>query len=154
MRPSSWRGLVPLVLLAGLGAWLLADRAYNSLVKLPGYAPVTLVLIGLFELVLAKTIRDQLQGRSTRRPLHPLQMAQVAALAKASSAAGALVLGFYGGFFAWTFPRRNDLAAASHDALISGSSAAAALLLLVAALVLERTCRAPGPPPDDPDADD
>ena len=52
--------------------------------------------------------------------MHPLQVARAVALAKASSAAGALLLGLYAGLFAWTFPRRDELAAAEHDALISG----------------------------------
>lgn len=147
MKPTSWRTVLVLALMAGVGAWLLADQAYGSLVKLPTYAPATAVLIALFELGLAKTIYDQLRhrsrGRSSDRGLHPLQVARAVALAKASAAAGALLLGLYVGFFAWTFPRRDVLAAASHDALVSGLSAAAALLLLVAALLLERACRAP-----------
>jgi hypothetical protein len=145
VKPTSWRTLLPLILLAALAAWLLADQAYGSLVALPGYAPATAVLIALFELGLAKTISDQLHRRSRGRGLHPLQVARAAALAKASSVAGGLLLGLYAGFFAWTFPRRDRLAAASHDALISGVSAGAALLLLIAALLLERACRAPEP---------
>ncbi len=150
MRPTSWRTVGLLALLAGIGAWLLADQAYGSLVALPGYAPATAVLIALFELGLAKTISDQLRHRSKGRGMHPLQVARAVALAKASSAAGALLLGLYAGFFAWTFPRRDRIAAASHDALVSGLSAAAALLLLVAALLLERACRAPERPDREP----
>ncbi len=150
MRPTSWRTIVAVAGLAALVAWLLADQAYGSLVSLPGYAPATAVLIALFELGLAKTINDQLQHSSEGRGMHPLQVARAAALAKASSAAGAVLLGMYAGFFAWTFPRRDQLLAASHDALVSGISALAALLLLVAALLLERACRAP----DLPDLDD
>lgn len=150
MRPTSWRVVLGLAVLGGIATWLLADRAYGSLVKLPGYAPVTAVLIALFEAGLAKTISDQLHHRVKGRGMHPLQVARAVALAKASSAAGALLLGCYGGFFAWTFPRRDRLAAASHDALVSGLSAGAALLLLVAALLLERACRAPEQPDDEP----
>jgi hypothetical protein len=148
MTPTTWRTLLPLALLAGVGGFVLADQAYGSLVTLPGYAPVTALVIALFELGLAKVINDQLRGRSRGKAMHPLQVARAVALAKASSAAGALLLGLYAGFFTWTFPRRDVLAVASHDALVSGLSAAAALLLLVAALVLERVCRAPGPSPD------
>lgn len=154
MRPTTWRTLLPVALTTAVCAWILADRAYGSLVSLPGYAPATAVLIALFELGLAKTINDQLQHRSQGRGMHPLQVARAVALAKASSAAGALLLGLYAGFFAWTFPRRDRLAAASHDALVSGISAAAAVLLLVAALLLERACRAPDLPADDPEPDD
>jgi hypothetical protein len=146
VKPTTWRSLVGLaVVMAGLG-WLLADQAYGSLAALPGYAPVTAVVIALFELGLAKVVRDKIRGRHHGRQMHPLQIARAAVLAKASSAAGALLFGLYGGFFAWTFPRRNRLAAAGDDALVAALSAGACLLLLVAALVLERACRAPSPP--------
>lgn len=143
MRPTTWRTLLPLLGLAGVVGWLLADQVYGSLVKLPGYAPVTAGLIALFELGLAKTVSDQVNHRSKGRGMHPLQVARALALAKASSAAAAVLAGLYAGFFLWTFPRRDQLAAASHDALVSGISAGAAILLLVAALLLERACRTP-----------
>jgi hypothetical protein len=149
VRPTSWRTLALLALLTGVGGWLLADQAYGSLVALPSYAPATAVLVAVFELWLAKVVADQINHRSRpRRGLHPLQVARAVALAKASSAAGALLLGFYLGLFAWTFPRRDELAAASHDALISGITAGTAALLVVAALLLERGCRTP-PEPDE-----
>jgi hypothetical protein len=149
VRPTSWRTLAVLAVIAGLGGWLLADRAYGSLVALPAYAPATAALIAVFELGLAKVVSDQINHRSRRRRgMHPLQVARAVALAKASSAAGALLLGLYLGLFAWTFPRRDELAAAEHDALISGITAATALLLVIAALLLERGCRTP-PEPDE-----
>lgn len=142
MRPSTWRSVLLLVLAAAGAGWLVADMAYGSLVTLPYYAPVLEGVIALFELGLAKVLHDQRRGRSTRRALHPIEVARVAALAKASTSAGALLLGLYGGFFSWTFPRRDRLAAASGDATVAGVSAGASVLLLVAGLVLERTCRA------------
>ena len=146
MRATSLRMLLLLAVVMGGAGWLLADQAYGSLVRLPGYAPATAVIIAAFELGLAKTIADQINHRSSGRGMHPLQVARALALAKASSAAGALLLGLYSGLFGWTFPRRGTIAAASHDALVSGVSAGAALLLVVAALVLERSCRTPREP--------
>ncbi len=78
-----------------------------------------------------------------------MQVARAAVLAKASSTTGALLLGAYGGLFAWTLPRRGELAVAESDALVSGLTALAALALVVAALLLERACRTP----DDRDPD-
>jgi hypothetical protein len=80
--------------------------------------------------------------------MHPLQVARAAALAKASSLAGSLLLGLYAGFFVWLFPRRDQLAAANDDVVVAGLSAGACVLLLVAALLLERACRTPRPPDD------
>ena len=66
VRPTSWRTLALLALIAGGGGWLLADRAYGSLVALPAYAPATAALIALFELGLAKVVSDQINHRSRR----------------------------------------------------------------------------------------
>lgn len=145
MTPTRPGTLVGLVLGAGLLVFLLAALAYGDLPRLPGYAAVSLVLLAVVELGMAKVVRDRLLHRSSpaARPLHPMQVARAAVLAKASSAGGAVLLGVYSGLLAWTLPRRDVLAAARDDALVSGVSALAALLLVGAALVLERACRRP-----------
>ena len=145
MTPTRWRTLLLLSLVCAAVGWGLAEFAYGSLVSLPVYAPLTAGLIAVFEAVLAKVVSDKLRGRSRGRAMHPLQVARAAALAKASSAAGALLLGGYAGLFAWTFPRSSRLAAAGGDALVAGLSAVACLLLVVAALLLERSCRTSEP---------
>lgn len=151
MKPTSWWSLALLALVMGAAGWLLADHAYGSLIRLPGYAPATAGVIAVFELGLARTVSDQVNHRSRGRGMHPIQVARSLALAKASSSAGALLVGLYAGLFAWTFPRRDEIAAASHDATVAGITAAAALALVVAALLLERACRAPRDP-EDPEA--
>lgn len=143
MRPTRLRALLVLAVVgAGLG-WLLVRAAYNDLPPLPVYAPVTLLLLAVAELGMAKVVRDRVLGRARRgaRPLHPLQIARAAALAKASSPAGALLLGAYAGMLLVLLPKEAEQAAA--DALVSGASALAALGLVVAALLLERACRTP-----------
>jgi hypothetical protein len=143
-------------LIVGFGAvgYLLAALFYGQLPPLPAYAPVTVVLLALAELAMARVVRDRVThrldargraaARPTRpRPLHPMQIARAAVLAKASSAGGAVLLGVYAGLFAWTFPRRGRLLATGDDALVAGLSALACLGLVVAALVLERACRRP-----------
>jgi hypothetical protein len=153
VRPTRPGPLLALVAAFAVVLYLWADRAYGSVPTLPGYAPVTLVLLAVTELGMAKVVADRLahrrdrRGRPRGRPLHPMQVARAAVLAKASSTAGAVLLGAYGGIFAWTLPRRAELAVAERDALVSGVSALGALSLIVAALVLERVCRTP----DDPD---
>ncbi len=153
MRPTRPGPLVALV--AGFAAllYVLAEALYGSLPALPVYAPVTLVLLAVTELGMAKVVSDRLtrrrdaRGRPRGRPLHPMQVARAAVLAKASSVTGAVLLGAYGGLFAWTLPRRTELAVAERDATVSGLTALAALALVVAALELDRDCR----PPDEPD---
>ena len=154
MTPTRPRTLLALVLACGALAYLLATAAYGSLPLLPRYAPVSVVLLAVVELAMAKVVRDRLthrldeRGRPKGRPLHPMQVARAAVLAKASSAGGAVLLGVYGGLLAWTLPRRGMLRAGEQDALVAGYSAVACLALVVAALLLERACRRP----DDPTA--
>lgn len=149
MRPTRPGPLLGLVAGFAVLLYALAERAYGSLPELPSYAPVTLVLLALTELGMAKVVADRLahrldrRGRPRGRPLHPLQVARAAVLAKASSVTGAVLLGAYGGLFAWTLPRGEELALARGDALVAGLTALAALGLVVAALVLERACRTP-----------
>ena len=104
---------------------------------------MTTVLIALFESGLAKVVADKVRGHSRGSVMHPLQVARALVLAKASSAAGALLLGLYGGMFVWTFPRGDGHPAVASDALVAALSAGAALLLVVGALLLERACRTP-----------
>lgn len=144
MRPTRWPAVVALLVLGGIGGWLLAEGLYGELVRLPRAAPITAGLIALFELGLARVVSRAVQGKRRGSPLHPIQVARAAALAKASSVTGALLTGLYGGFFLWVV-RRTELRAARHDAWVSGWSALACLLLLVAALLLERACRTPRP---------
>jgi uncharacterized membrane protein YbhN (UPF0104 family) len=146
VTPTSPRVLALAALVTGVLGWLVFETSYESIVDLPVYAAVVAGLMGVFELVLAKVVHDKVAGSRRGRQMHPLQVARAAVLAKASSMAGALLFGGYAGFFAWTYPRSDRLAAASDDALVSGLSAGACLLLVVAALLLERSCRTPSLP--------
>jgi hypothetical protein len=151
---------LPVLLALAVGCtvlgYLLADAAYGSVPALPVSAPVTLALLAVAEAAMAKVVRDRVRhhrdaaGRPPRRALHPVQVARAAALAKASSPAGAIAFGVYAGLFAWTAQRSDVLAAASRDVVVSGLSALAALALVVAALLLERACRVPEAPEDEP----
>lgn len=149
MTPTRPGTLIALVVLFGALAYAVVAAAYGSLPVLPRYAPVSIVLLAVVELGMAKVVRDRLNhrrdgnGRPRGRPLHPIQVARAAVLAKASSAGGAIALGVYGGLLAWTLPRREALEASEQDALVAGISVVACLGLVVAALVLERACRRP-----------
>lgn len=143
MQPTRWQSLAAAALVAGVLGALLVTLAYGSLPALPGFAPVTLALLALVELGMARVVRDRVRGtaRPGSRRLHPLQVARAAALAKASSLAGAVLAGLYAGILLALLPRR--LAAAGPDRVFAGLSALTALALVAAALLLERACRAP-----------
>ena len=147
-RPTTLLGLAAVFVVLG---YLLLDLAYGSLPPLPLYAPVTLVLLAIVEIAMARVIRDRVSGRAearrtdrlatSPRPLHPLQVARAAVLAKASSTTGAVLLGGYAGVLAWTLPRRDSLTLADRDAAVAGFSVLASLGVIAAALLLERACR-------------
>lgn len=151
MTLTRWRTLALLALLTGVLGWLLAQLAYGDLVTLPAYAALTAGVLAAFEAILARTVADRVRGRRiapgvrSPRPMHPLQVVRALALAKASSAAGALLFGLYGGLAVWTFPRRDRLVAAAEDTQVAVLSALACLLLVGAAMALERACRTPDP---------
>ena len=146
MTPTRPSTLLTLAAVAGVLGLLLGTTAYGSLPPLPVYAPVSLVMLGVFELGLARAVRARLRGPVRGRQMHPLQVARAAALAQASSACGALVLGGYGGLLAHVV--RLDAEQAKADAVVCAVAVAGAALLVVAALVLERACRTPDLPDD------
>jgi hypothetical protein len=147
MKPTRFSVLLLALLVAAAVGYLLAETSYSDLPPLPPLAPVSLGLLALVEGGMAAVIRSKIRGkRPTGRPMHPLQIARAAVLAKASSLGGAVVGGVYGGIFVWTFARRGDVATYSDDARVSGLAALAAVVLIVMALLLERACRTPLPP--------
>lgn len=150
MRPTRLPVLLLALLLTTAAGYLLAETSYSRLPPLPALAPVSLALLALVEAGMALVVRGKIRGRRpTGRPMHPMQIARAAVLAKASSLGGALVAGIYGGIFVWTFGRRGEVATYSDDARVSGLSAAAAVALVVTALLLERACRTPRSSLDD-----
>lgn len=151
MRPTRPSSLLLAIALAAVAAYVVVRAAYGSLPLLPRFAPLTLALVAVAEGYTGSTIRARIAGRPRTRPVLPLVVARTAALAKASSLAGAVVAGVYGGLLAYTLPRRGDLAAAGSDSVTSALGVVAALCLTAAALFLERSCRTPelpGPPGD------
>lgn len=149
MRPSRIPVLVALAVLAGLVVYLLVRLDYGAAPSLQLFAPVLLGVIGLLDVVTASSVRARVQRQPrarTMRPLHPIAVARLVALGKASALVGALAAGAYAGFFAFTITHL-DLTAAQGDAPVSGGGLAASALLGVGGLLLERAGRTPEPPP-------
>ena len=143
MRPTRLRVLLAWVVAGLVLGGVLVAAAYGDLPPLPRYAPVTLVLLTVVEVLMARVVRDRVQGRARRgaRPLHPVQVARAAALAKASSPCGALLLGVYAGLAVRLLP--SEAVAARGDLYVCLVSALCSAALVGAALLLERACRTP-----------
>ena len=134
-----------LLLLAGatgVAAYLVARHYYADVPSPARYWPVTLLLVGLLELYTAYTTAARLAGRS--RPIHPIAVARLAALAKASSPVGAVMAGGYAGFLVHV--SRLDGSQAGADTVTAALGTAFGIALTVCALVLERVCRVKTPP--------
>jgi hypothetical protein len=154
VRPTTWRLLVGTILVAGAVTWGFLHvwtDGYGALPDVPWPSAVVLAVFGGAVLVAAVTLRPRLKGREGHRPVPPIVAARFGVLSLASSRVGALFAGVYGGFLATavtdlTIPYRR------HVAIVSGACVLAALLLMTAGLVLERVCRLPPPPDEEPGA--
>jgi len=134
---------------AALG-WLLLRTLYAKLPPLPWTGVPALLIAALAE---AWTGRD-LKARIARRgegvkPVAPLFVSRMVALAKATSMAAAIIAGFAAGFDIYL---AGSLSASvpRQDALTAVITFVAAVVLACAALYLENCCRVP----EDPDRDE
>jgi hypothetical protein len=152
VKPTRARDLVAVFVVLAVGMWVLADSLYRRLPPFPPSAPVSLFVIAVFEGYTAQAIRARLDGRPRTKPIMPIIVARYAALAKASSLAGAIAAGVWAGFLVYAALHRSSVRTAGSDVVVSALGAIAGLLLVVAALRLEASCRVrhpPEPPPDD-----
>ncbi|MDQ6873435.1 MAG: DUF3180 domain-containing protein [Actinomycetota bacterium] len=130
--------------------YLLVRSYYGDIPALPWTPSVALAGLAVFEGGAARGTRQRIARRPGTKPVEPLVVARLVALAKASALVGALLVGFWAGAFAYTFGARDRLAAAGRDAVVAGVGVAVCALLVGAALWLENSCRAPDPPEDPP----
>jgi hypothetical protein len=144
-RPGTLAGAFAL---CALGGWLAVRVTFASLPLLPiGPIPV-LAALALAEAVVGRNVRGRITGRIAGKPLAPLAVARLVALAKASSVAAAAIAGLLGGYLAYVLGQL-DKSIPARDARVAGVTLFCALALIAAALYLERCCQAPKPPRDD-----
>ena len=104
------------LLASGAGAFLLTYvlmRVYylTSLTSsLPRTPVLSVAVVALVEAELGRGVRARLAGRPGSRAVLPITVARYAALARASSIAGALVVGAWAGVLAYTAPPRGSAA--------------------------------------------
>jgi hypothetical protein len=137
------------VLCAAL-AWLTVSETFATLPPLPWTAVPALLLLAVGEAVAGRNLKARLDGRRPGKPIEPIAVARMAALAKASSAAAVAIGGLAAGFGAYVAGQL-DKNVPRGDALAAAGTLLAAAALTAAALYLERCCRTR--PPRDPDED-
>lgn len=148
MNATKARDLAGSALLAALLSWYLVREYYGALPVLRWYIPLSLALLGIAELMGARSLQARIRGRAGLPALDALVAARAVALAKASALAGAGFAGLWLGLLAYTVPNLGFLAAASSDTVTATIGVLSSAGLVVGALVLENACRTPPPPKD------
>jgi hypothetical protein len=163
VTPTRIRTLLTVALCCGVVFWLLLRLVYADLPPLPWTAAPTLLLLAVVEAASGRSLRIRMragrgeaEGRSpaggrgrASRPIPPIAVARMAALAKASSLAAAIFGGLAGGALVYLSGLLGKPAPRA-DAYAAGATLAAAILLAAAALYLEYGCRVPPPPKPPP----
>lgn len=148
MQPTKPWSLLAIGAISAALAWIVVKFTFSSLPPLPWTAVPALILLAIGEFGFGRNIGPRLHGQPGAKPIQPMAVPRVVALAKASSAAGSAIAGLALGFLVYTIPLI-DKPVPGHDALTSGVTMLAAIALVLAALYLERACRAPEPPEDE-----
>jgi hypothetical protein len=148
MTPTRPWTLLVVTVVCALAAWLIVRATFSSLPTLPWTAAPAMLLLAAAEAVSGRNLRARIRGRRGGRPLAPIAVVRMAALAKASSVGAAAFGGLAAGFFVYTLDKLS-VTVPRNDAINAGTTVAAAAILVAAALYLERSCRAPSRNGDD-----
>lgn len=140
--------LVVIFFSCALLSWLAVRGSFENLPLLPFTAIPALAALAIAETAVARNIRARLTGRRPGKPVAPIAVARLVALAKASSVAAAALGGLVGGYLVYVLGML-DKPVPARDARVAGATLAAAIALLAAATYLERSCRDPNPPDDE-----
>jgi hypothetical protein len=147
-RPGT---LAAVFVVCAVVAWLATRATFQNLPLLPLSAIPALAALAIAETAVGRHIRRRLTGgRPETKPIAPIAVARLVALAKASSLGGSALGGLAGGYLIFVLGSL-DKTIPARDARVAGLTVAAAIALIAAALYLERCCRAPKPPDDDDD---
>jgi Protein of unknown function (DUF3180) len=149
MKPTKITTLVLASLICAAVVWLLLHLVYASLPPLPWTGVPALLLLAIAEAVSGRNVRARLRGAGGTR-IPPIAVARMAALAKASSLAAAIIAGLAAGFLAYVLASL-DKPAYRTDAFAAGATLASAIALVLAALYLEQGCRVPTRKDEDSD---
>ncbi|MGZ4589214.1 MAG: DUF3180 domain-containing protein [Actinomycetes bacterium] len=144
MRPTRISTLLALLVGVAAATWGALDIIENRggvLPPLSWSAPACLFALGMVVLVTAISLRSRLAS-GDRLP-HPLAMARMAVLGKASAHVGPIIGGIYAGYALVLLPSL-DIPDRRDRAVLAGVAVLASLVLAGAGLLLERTCRVRG----------
>ncbi|WP_338043368.1 DUF3180 domain-containing protein [Nonomuraea lactucae] len=139
--------LVGLVIVVALVTWMLVKQFYAALPIVPWTAIPTVLLLAVGEAYSAWMTKARIDRRPGTKPVEPLAVARLAALAKASAYAGAVLGGIFAGFALHTV-QMFTLQTPRTEFFVATGSFLAFVVLICAALFLENACRIPKDPED------
>ena len=146
MKPTRVSTLVAIAVVCAALGWLLLRTLYAKLPPLPWTGVPALLIAALAEAWTGRDLKTRISRRGEGvKPVAPLFVSRMVALAKATSLAAAIIAGFAAGFDIYLA----GLLSASvprQDALTAVITFAAAVVLACAALYLENCCRVPEDP--------
>jgi hypothetical protein len=148
VKPTRISTLVIIAMVCAAAGWLLLRAVYAKLPPLPWTGVPALLIAAVAEAWTGRDLKARISGRRQGlKPVAPLFVTRMVALAKATSVAAAIIAGFTAGF---DFYLAGSLNASTprEDALTAAITFVAAVVLACAALYLENSCRVP----EDPDA--
>jgi hypothetical protein len=126
---------------AGVVGYLVTRSYYSDLPSPTIYAQASLFVLAIAEGYTASLTKARIDGRQGTRPINPLVVARLVALAKASSVVGAVAAGAYAGFLGWVVQVNSTTA--HQDVRTSAVGVAAGLATIGGALYLEWAGRVP-----------
>ncbi|MCK2213966.1 DUF3180 domain-containing protein [Actinomadura sp. ATCC 31491] len=147
MTPTRPGHVVGILVVVALLTWAVVHQFYSDLPLLPWTAIPTVLLLALGEGYSAWATKARIDRKPGTKPVEPLAVARLAALAKASAYAGAAFGGLFAGFALHTV-QILDRETPRSEFFVAAGSFVACVVLVVAALYLEHACRVPKGPED------
>ncbi|MEU4410089.1 DUF3180 domain-containing protein [Streptosporangium sp. NPDC023963] len=148
MKPTRPGVLIGIFIVFAILTWALLRPLYSDLPTVPWTAIPTVLLLAIGEFYSGWMTKARIERKPDTKPVEPLAVARLAALAKASAYGGAIFGGIFAGFTLYTVelleqevPRR--------DFFITGGSMLVCVLLICSALYLEHCCKVPKDSADD-----
>ncbi|HUK72538.1 MAG TPA: DUF3180 domain-containing protein [Streptosporangiaceae bacterium] len=148
MKPTKIGPILFVAALCAAVCWLVLRLVYRVLPPLPWSGVPTMVIVALVEAYSGMLLRARIHQRPGAKPVEGIAVARVAALAKASVYAAAVIGGVAAGFSLYVAGSL-DKAFPRHDAFVALGTLAAAVVLAAAALYLEYCCRVPKQPDEE-----
>jgi Protein of unknown function (DUF3180) len=149
MKPTRTSTLAIVAVVCALAAWLALRSVYERLPPLPWTGVPALLVAAVAEAWTGRDLKARIAGRRGLKPVAPLFVSRMVALAKASSLVASAIAGLAAGFIIYLSGSLNA-AVPREDAVTAAVTLASAAVLACAALYLEYCCRVPNAPDRDP----